>query len=160
MLCAQHMHDKRSPILLLSTWWNDVKCKGHPRKSCFALVHVDSLKKELDFQVKDLDVTNEIKMGGRLWGVFRIHKLEHLSGGLSSFVQVLTGSLRSWVGILRGGSQDCPDFIQSQLIMFFWLCITSYSFHQCRRLGRFCTRALFHSSVNQNSTNEIQKIHW
>ena len=30
------MNDKRQSFKLLSNEWEKVKCKGHPRKSCFA----------------------------------------------------------------------------------------------------------------------------
>ena len=42
------------PFKLLSKERNEVKCKGHPRKSWLA--QVDSLKKELDIQDKFLDI--------------------------------------------------------------------------------------------------------
>ena len=48
------MNDKMLPGKLLSNKWDNVKCKGHPRKSWIA--RVGALKKELDLQDKVLDV--------------------------------------------------------------------------------------------------------
>ena len=42
------MNSNRLPIQLLLNKWDNVKCRGHPRKSWVA--QVDSLKKELDLQ--------------------------------------------------------------------------------------------------------------
>ena len=48
------MNDKRLPGKVLSNKWDNVKYKGHPRKSWVAWV--GALKKELDIQDKVLDV--------------------------------------------------------------------------------------------------------
>ena len=53
------MNDKRLPGKLLSNKWENVKCKGRPRKSWFARVGV--IKKELNLQDKVLDVKLVLK---------------------------------------------------------------------------------------------------
>ena len=48
------MNSNILPIKLLLNKWDNVKCRGCPRKSWFA--QVDSLKKELDLQDEVLNV--------------------------------------------------------------------------------------------------------
>ena len=49
-----HLPDIRLPVKLLSTKWERVKCRGHPKKSWVAVI--ESLKKELDIEKKALNV--------------------------------------------------------------------------------------------------------
>ena len=49
-----------------------------------------------------------IETGDWFWGVFSV-QMDHLLDYFKSFLWVPMGYLRRWVGILRGGSQECPN---------------------------------------------------